>query len=134
MCSEKQMAYIAKLSNWKATPVDMAAVEEMDDSEASLLIDELKAKKSVRQAAPTTVTMKRIIPPDEMKAPERHPLAITTWNPVQAGMVKKEVARQQSAEWWADHPQQFAEACLGLYEAFEQADALMKRKYPEVAR
>lgn len=144
MTSERQMEYIRKLQRWKAAELDLVAVQAMSEEEASVLIDDLKARKSVSDgqdraaASPkprgVVVPVAPVVPVGRLPLPGPSHLALQVWNPIQAGMVKK-----AAAEWFlsrdeALNEERFTALCVQLYGFFEAADARIKKKFPEVER
>ena len=61
MCTEKQKEYLVKLAKWKGESLDISKVETMSVEEVSTLIDELKAKQSVKKDIAEKAAPKKIV-------------------------------------------------------------------------
>lgn len=114
----KQFALLEKLH--KQLGIEYTASEWANSTgyDVSKKITELIDKQKAVRAQKKTLPVQ-----------ERLTKYLTQGQQIQLGMVKKEVARQSSAKYWAEHPHEFADACLGLFAAFNLADDVVAQNY-----
>lgn len=106
MSTEKQKEYITKLSQWKGQSIPTDKIEKLTETEASTLIDSLKAMKSVSTTTTTRTTTNNNAP----------------INQVRFGLACKLVIQKQNLDSIFRNREAFIETVHKLYNLIAEAE------------